>query len=83
LYKTIGFNINYRQQAAFLWQSALATGNVAGYSTLDFQVNASVLKNSLNIKFGATNLLNTYYYSFIGGPSIGGYYYTSLTYGFN
>jgi len=81
VYKTFGFNINFRQQAEFLWQSALATGNVPGYSTLDLQVNAGVLNNKLNIKLGATNLLNNYYYSFIGGPAIGGYYYSSLTYG--
>lgn len=82
IYKTIGFNINFRQQAAFLWQSALATGNVASYSTIDFQINADLLKNSLNIKIGATNLLNKYYYSFIGGPNIGGFYYANFTYAF-
>jgi hypothetical protein len=37
-------SINFRQQAAFLWQSALATGNVASYSTIDLQVNADLLK---------------------------------------
>jgi outer membrane receptor protein involved in Fe transport len=79
VYKTIGFNINFRQQAAYLWQSALATGNVSSYSTLDVQVSAATFRDHVNIKIGATNLLNTYYYSFIGGPAIGGYYYVSLT----
>jgi iron complex outermembrane receptor protein len=82
VYKTIGFNINVRQQADFLWQSALATGTVARYSTLDLQLNADLMKKSVNVKIGASNMLNNYYYSFIGGPAIGGFYYTSLTYAF-
>jgi outer membrane receptor protein involved in Fe transport len=82
IYKTLGFNINFRQQSGFLWQSALATGNVPGYSTLDLQLSVGLLKNVLTVKAGATNLLNAYYYSFIGGPAIGGFYYTSLTHGF-
>jgi outer membrane receptor protein involved in Fe transport len=82
IYKTLGFNVNFRQQSEFLWQSALATGNVAGYATVDLQLSAGFIKNALTVKVGATNLLNQYYYSFIGGPGIGGFYYTSLTYGF-
>jgi len=33
------------------------------------------------LKGGATNLLNKYYDSFLGGPSIGGMYYLTFTYG--
>lgn len=79
-YKNLGFSINYRQQASYLWQSALATGNVDSYSTLDCQLTAAVLKNSLQLKLGATNLTNRYYYSFVGGPAIGGFYYLSATF---
>lgn len=82
LYKHIGFNINFRQQASYLWQSALATGNVDSYSTVDAQVSAAILNNKVNIKVGASNLLNQYYYSFIGGPSIGGFYYANVVYAF-
>jgi outer membrane receptor protein involved in Fe transport len=81
-YKTYGFNVNFRQQASYLWQSALATGNVASYSTLDAQVSVRVFDDHLQMKAGASNLLNKYYYSFIGGPAIGGFYYTSVTYNF-
>ncbi|MGC3943708.1 MAG: TonB-dependent receptor [Chryseolinea sp.] len=80
LYKYFGFGINYREQAEFLWQSALATGTVSRYRTLDLQVTADLLKGSLVAKLGATNVLNQYYYSFIGGPAIGGLYYLNLTY---
>jgi iron complex outermembrane receptor protein len=80
IYKGVGFNINYRQQASYLWQSALATGNVDSYSTLDCQLTANIMKDSFKLKLGATNLTNKYYYSFIGGPAIGGFYYVTATF---
>jgi iron complex outermembrane receptor protein len=80
VYKILGFNINYREQAEFLWQSALATGNVPRYRTIDLQVSIGFLENALTAKIGGTNFLNQYYYSFIGGPAIGGFYYLNLTY---
>ena len=78
IYKSLGFTISLRHQNSFLWQSALATGTVPSYTTLDAQVNMDVAKN-LNFKIGATNLTNNYYYSYIGGSSIGGFYFGSLT----
>lgn len=77
--KHFTFQFNYRWQSSFLWQSSLATGSVPAYSTLDAQFQYKFDKNKFNIKLGATNLLNKYYYSFIGGPSIGGFYYCTTT----
>jgi iron complex outermembrane receptor protein len=82
LYKGVGFSINYRQQASYLWQSALATGNVDRYTTLDCQITANLMSDSLRLKLGATNLTNQYYYSFIGGPAIGGFYYMDVAFTF-
>ena len=79
LFKSFGFNVNYRWQSNYLWQSSLATGNVPAYGTIDAQVQYTFHKNNLNIKLGATNLLNKYYYSFIGGPAIGGICYCTAT----
>jgi outer membrane receptor protein involved in Fe transport len=81
VYKALGFNLNYRWQSSYLWQSSLATGTVPHYSTVDAQVQYTFVKSRLNLKLGATNLLNKYYYSFIGGPSIGGFYYTTAMIG--
>jgi outer membrane receptor protein involved in Fe transport len=83
VYKQIGFTVALRHQTSFLWQSALATGIVPAYTTLDAQVNLSIFKKHLHLKMGATNLTNHYYYSFIGGSSIGGYYYGIITFHFN
>ncbi len=44
---------------------------------IDAQVN--FLWNKVRIKLGATNVLNQYYRSYLGGPSVGGFYYTSVT----
>lgn len=79
LYTPFGFQVNYRRQSAYLWQSSLATGTVPAYSTADAQVQYHNQKNKLSIKIGATSLLNRYYYSFIGGPSIGGLYYCTTS----
>ncbi len=78
IYKTIGAGINYRRQNGYLWQSSLATGHVAGYYTLDTSVQCDLVKEKLNVKIGGTNILNMYYYSFIGGPSIGAFYYVNV-----
>lgn len=82
VYKSLGFQVNFRQQAGFLWESALATGWVEGYSTLDAQLTVGIFNNLGSLKIGTTNALNRYYYSFLGGPAIGGFYYTSLTFEF-
>ncbi|HWJ29224.1 MAG TPA: TonB-dependent receptor, partial [Flavisolibacter sp.] len=73
-----GFQLNYRWQSRYLWQSSLASGWVDAYHTIDAQVQYHTMKGRMNIKLGATNLLNQYYYSFIGGPSIGGFYYSTI-----
>jgi len=79
IFNHFGFQVNYRRQSSYLWQSSLATGIVPAYSTVDAQIQYNNEKNKLNIKLGATNLFNRYYYSFIGGPSIGGFYYCTTT----
>ncbi|WP_199269813.1 TonB-dependent receptor [Mucilaginibacter lacusdianchii] len=78
--KSLSFTVTYKHQSSFYWRSFLVNGQVPGYGNLDAQMNYDFLKNKLNVKLGATNLLNQYYYSFLGGPSIGGLYYTTLTY---
>ncbi|MBO0931376.1 TonB-dependent receptor [Fibrella aquatilis] len=73
-----GFSVNYKHQDAFLWQSELATGSVAAINTLDAQVSYPLRALHLFIKAGGTNLTNKPYYTFIGGPAVGGFYYTNL-----
>jgi outer membrane receptor protein involved in Fe transport len=81
LTRHLGFGLSMRWQEAFLWESSLATGIVPAYTTVDGQVTYSLLQVPLQVKLGGTNLLNRYYTTFLAGPSVGGFYYLTLTYG--
>lgn len=78
LWRGVGFSVNYKHQDAFLWQSELATGRVSAINTLDAQVSYRLQTLNLLVKVGGTNVTNQYYYTFIGGPAVGGFYYTNL-----
>jgi iron complex outermembrane receptor protein len=81
IFKHAGAGITWKWQDGYYWQSFLVNGNVSAYSTLDAQVNYTFEKAGCRLKLGASNLLNKYYYSILGGPSIGGMYYATITYG--
>jgi len=78
LYKNIGFNIMWRWQDSFLWNSSFTTGNVPAYSTIDAQVNYKLPRVKTMIKLGGSNILNHYYQTSFGNPKIGAIYYVSL-----
>lgn len=80
VWRTLSFNVTYKRQSSFYWRSFLVNGDVKAYGSLDAQVSYNLADSKLGIKIGATNLTNTYYNSFLGGPSVGGLYYTTLTY---
>jgi outer membrane receptor protein involved in Fe transport len=79
--KILGFNITYRWQQSYLYESTFITGNTPAFGALDAQVSVKMpnLSNSM-IKIGATNLLNKYYNDAIGNASVGGLYYISFGY---
>ena len=79
LINNLGFNINVKWQDAFLWQSSLATGTVPAYASLDAQLTYALPTLKATLKLGGTNITNQYYYNFLAGPSVGGFYYLSLT----
>ena len=78
--KNIGFNIAYRWQDAFEWQSSFGIGEVAAYSTLDAQVSYKLSKLKSILKVGGSNILNKQYNMSLGGPNIGAIYYVSVTF---
>ncbi|WP_276480036.1 TonB-dependent receptor [Paraflavitalea pollutisoli] len=75
----IGFNVTWRWQDAFLWESPLVTGRVAAYQTIDAQVTFRLPALHSSIKAGGTDLLNHRYLQYAGGPSLGGLYYVAIT----
>lgn len=76
----LGFNITYRWQEAFEWESSFAQGPVPSYSTLDAQVSYKLKDLKSIVKLGGSNVLNDYYIQSLGGPNIGGIYYISVTF---
>ncbi len=81
IFKGLGASISYKWQNNFYWQSFLINGNVPAFSTIDAQLNYTFQKKAIQLKLGGNNLLNHYYYSLLGGPQIGGFYYVTITYG--
>jgi len=79
--KYYGFNVTYRWQQEYLYQSSFITGITPAFGALDAQVSMKTphLTGSV-IKIGAANLLNTYYRDAIGNANIGGLYYISFGY---
>jgi iron complex outermembrane receptor protein len=75
----LGFNIVWRWQDAFLWESPLVTGSVDAYSTIDAQVSLKLPKLRSTVKVGASDLLNHRYLQYAGGPTIGALYYAAIT----
>jgi outer membrane receptor protein involved in Fe transport len=80
LYGILGFNVSYKYQSSYYSQTFLVNGTVKSYGNTDAQVNCDVLNHKLNLKIGGSNVFNKYYYSYLGGPSIGAFYYTTFTY---
>lgn len=78
-FKSIGFNVTYKWQSNFYWQSFLVNGNLPSFSTTDAQINYTLINLPVVIKVGGSNIFNRRYNSFLGGPQIGGFYYASIT----
>ncbi|WP_298716654.1 TonB-dependent receptor [Chitinophaga sp.] len=79
LFKNFGFNVVWRWQNTFYWESPLANGDVPAFSTVDAQVNYRIPKYKTTIKAGGSNLFNHRYIQYAAGPTIGGLYYAAIT----
>ncbi|GAA4313096.1 TonB-dependent receptor [Mucilaginibacter gynuensis] len=77
--KNVGFNVVYKWQQSFLWESPLVTGTVAAIHTFDAQVSLKVPTYNATFKVGGSNLFNKQYIQYAGGPTIGALYYASVT----
>jgi iron complex outermembrane receptor protein len=81
--KNTGVNVGWHWQNSFYWNSPLAVGTVPSYGTIDAQVNYRIPKLLSTVKIGATNIFNTKYYQYIGGPTLGGFYYFTIVFDTN
>ncbi|GAB3323577.1 TonB-dependent receptor [Larkinella ripae] len=83
-----GFNVIFRHQDAFLWESSFANTEatlrqqtaIPAFNTLDAQVSKRIPGIKSILKVGGTNVLGKLYTQAWGNPSVGGMYYVSLTF---
>jgi len=78
--KNVGFNVQYRWQEKFNWNSTFGSGEVPSFGTLDGQISLKVPSINSTFKIGGSNLLNKYYSTSFGNPMVGAMYYTSITF---
>lgn len=77
--RNIGFNVVWKWQNAFLWESPLVTGGVNAFSNVDAQITLRIPAAKSTIKLGGTNILNNRHLEYAGGPTIGALYYVAIT----
>lgn len=80
LAKNLGFNMNYRYQESFFWQSLFGETTIPAYGVLDAQVNYKLSFLKTILKIGGTNLGGKDYRTSFGSPYVGQIYYVSLVF---
>ncbi|SFO31925.1 TonB-dependent Receptor Plug Domain [Chitinophaga sp. YR627] len=78
--RNLGFNVVWHWQDKFYWQNLFGNGDVPAYSTVDAQVTYGLPKLHTSVKVGGSNIFNTSYFQYVGGPTIKGLYYVAITY---
>jgi iron complex outermembrane receptor protein len=76
----LGFNVTYRYQSQFRWESSFAAGDVPEIHNVDAQISYKLSNIKSVLKLGGSNVFNTRYYQNYGGPTIGAIYYLSITF---
>ena len=79
VYKDLGFNINFRWNNEYYWESSFVDGTVPSNSVVDAQINYSIRKWKSIIKIGAANIGSHEYFSAPGTGHIGSQYYATWT----
>lgn len=80
VYKNVGFKVQYKYTSKIDWKTDFSIGEVPSWQTVDAQVSYRIPQQKATVALGGTNIFNKYYTQYIGGPSIGGFYYASLTF---
>jgi outer membrane receptor protein involved in Fe transport len=74
----LGFNLTYRWQEAYLWQSAIGSGVIPAFGTMDAQISYDIPGLKAKLKLGGSNITNNRYTTSYGNPRIGAVYYLQL-----
>lgn len=76
----LGFNIQYRWQDAFFWESSFGQGIVPAFGTLDAQISYKIPDLKSIIKVGGSNITNERYTTSFGNPRVGSLYYIAISF---
>ena len=76
----VGFNMTYRWQDAYLWQSSIGSGIMPDFQTLDAQVSYALPALNASVKVGGSNILNERYTTSFANPNVGAIYYIQLNF---
>jgi outer membrane receptor protein involved in Fe transport len=84
----IGFNVTWRWQDSFVWQSSFVgpivrtqnLSEIPSYGTLDAQITKLFPKVKTTLKIGGANVLRNAYTQSWGNPTVGAQWYASLGY---
>jgi len=79
LFENFGFNVNWRWNDSFLWQSTFADGILPARNIIDAQINYSVPSIKSTFKVGGANILGHNYVSAPGSGAVGAQYFISWT----
>ncbi len=77
LFENFGFNVNWRWNDVYLWQSSFADGFIPNRNIFDAQVNFEVPSIKSVFKVGGANIFGEEYVSAPGAGTIGAQYYVS------
>ncbi len=80
LVDNFGFGLTYRWQDAYLWQSAIGSGIIPAFSTLDAQITYSIPSIKARLKLGGSNILNERYTTSLANPRMGALYYFQINF---
>ena len=78
--KNMGFNVNFRYQDGFRWESSYGIWDVPSFGVVDAQINYKLSPLKTMLKIGGTNIGGSDYRTNFGAPFVGQQYYISLTF---
>lgn len=75
-----GFNLNFRWQESFMWNSGFGNWIVPEYGVFDAMLSYQITSMKAILKLGGTNLLGGDYRPNFGSSFVGQQYYLSITF---
>ena len=76
----LGFNVAWRWQEAFLWESSFGTAVIPAFGTLDAQVSYKIPDLKTVVKVGGSNVLNERFTTSFGNPRQGAIFFIQLNF---